>query len=367
MKQCCSKCQSHSSVSFSLEGKDTRLLCGVCSHSNTYPLSALPLLQVCHQDKHYFTHMLQMTHHYHHLLRYYVSLEDQLHSLLWQNTTKTLIKQQLQARHCKLSTRLQDCANTLQDLTCWQQPLSPITHLVIKPAEGTDFAIIQAIALDPWRAFELVLSTSPLKPHEIRVAEAVRWLAYQEKTLISAKLKEIQTKAKNEYNRKVIEWAEMFLNSELSRFEGKFAELPYFLRDLELGLVVPCSSSWNIGLQGLLGDVLRRQCTIQEQSHEAQSLPALHQLLAVSSHFKAGNCKELAFRILAYCRWKARPGLNVQDLALQAAYLLGENAEELAGVFRAVGEKDREEVVLLHSDLGPAQLLRLRDIYSPLH
>jgi hypothetical protein len=159
----------------------------------------------------------------------------------------------------------------------------------------------------------------------------------------------------------------MFLNAELGKFEGKLAEIPYFLRDLELGCAVPSSASWNFGLQALLGDVLTRQCTIQEQSHENQSLPALHQLLAVSSQLKAGNCKELASRVLAYCRWKARPGLKVQDLALQAAYMLGEDADELAGVFRAVGEKDREEVVLLHSDLGPAELLRLRDIYSPLH
>jgi len=227
---------------------------------------------------------------------------------------------------------------------------------------------MQEIALDPWIVFEVVLGKAHSRPHELRVAESVRWLAYQHWSLITTKLREMKEEAKSKYARQVAEWAEQYLKVELDRFQGKTAELPYFLRDLPQRCTVPPTNSWMCGFRALLSDVLTRQCTTQEQSHEEQSIPALGQLLSVSCELGLSTRKELALRSLAHCRWKARPGLKVQDLALQAASVIGPEVDRagLAGVFRALVVRDKEEAVLISAELGPAGLIRLRDLYTPL-
>lgn len=366
MKQC-SKCSSESVVCFCFEGKEMRALCAACSHNHDYSLSTLPLLQACHLDKQCFHSLLQRTHDYHSLLSYFTSLEAQLHSIFLSRLQPQMC-QPFQARHQALAAQLQDCVASLRDFTCWKQPLSPITHILIQPNEGVNFAIMQELALDPWIAFELVLGKSHYRPHEQRAAESVRWLAHQHWPMIAAKLVEAKEEAKNEYMRQVMGWADQYLQAELGRFQGKAAEVPYFLRNLPRRCDVPSTNSWRSGFDALLSDTLTRQCTSQEQLHEDQSVPALGQLLAVSCELGLDTRKELALRSLAHCRWKARPGLRVQDLALQAANVLDSVVDraELAGVFRAVLARDKEEAVLVRSELGPAQLIRLRDLYTPL-
>ena len=359
----CSKCSNSHANWFTFRGQSMTRLCDACAHPLAYPVYSLPLFEVCNHDQHSFSSMYQLTcdsQRFFHLL---ISLEDQLHSMLLPHLKGPVLKQQQTQRHSQLSACLQNCASALQDFSCWKQPLSPLTHLVIKPQQTTDFALIQVVAHDPWLLFQLALSE--FRPAE-RVVVAVRWLACQHWPHITAKLAEISSEMPSQAAKTVVKWAETHLWEDLRKFEGVESEQPYFLRDLRLPSPSLPTISWKSGLTALLSNALLRQWPLNEQTHEIQSLPALEQLLAISVLLTPAISKHLAALALDYSRWKARPGLDMQHLALLATLLLQSNEElvKLAAVFRALQMRSKEEAVLVRCCESPAELSRLRAIYD---